>query len=421
MSETYDLKRSIPNKMLNSDGSVTDLMGNAVVSTSPVWDSKKALPNKFLNPDGTYSTLQDIIGGGASLDLFIVVEELPDTGEENKVYLVPKENGEGFIEWIYVNEQWDTIGELEATVPSCNLGLISDYDSNNPLDLNTLLPGVYYLNTVYSTGTLFLKATYNNTTYTASWQFNEGYTNHVITITVNTTIPETVAESINFGNISYLAVQEGAISTRVYTKMTDIQLGTDAISASGGTVYNIQPVTLNRAQTITGVKTFNALPQSSVVPSANDDLVNKKYVDDSIVQQVFYFNSSSDAVNIENWEKVRQAQLVSDVLVYSSRGMVCVSKNTLTSGVNNLTFATQYERIRKNGYTELYGKEQLCKVTITNDVVTNVKYNAATSTDVNVIETDYNYSSPSTPQYPGSPATKQYVDNMILSTLGGEY
>lgn len=38
-------------------------------------------------------------------------------------------------------------------------------------------------------------------------------------------------------------------------------------------------VTLADAQTITGVKTFNALPQSSVEPAADTDLVNKKYVD----------------------------------------------------------------------------------------------------------------------------------------------
>lgn len=38
-------------------------------------------------------------------------------------------------------------------------------------------------------------------------------------------------------------------------------------------------VTLADAQTITGVKTFSALPQSSVEPATDTDLVNKKYVD----------------------------------------------------------------------------------------------------------------------------------------------
>ena len=39
---------------------------------------------------------------------------------------------------------------------------------------------------------------------------------------------------------------------------------------------------LNSPQTVTGVKTFTALPESSVTPTTNTQLVNKKYVDDSI-------------------------------------------------------------------------------------------------------------------------------------------
>ena len=39
-------------------------------------------------------------------------------------------------------------------------------------------------------------------------------------------------------------------------------------------------VDLSSAQTITGVKTFSSLPESSVVPTTNNQLVNKKYVDD---------------------------------------------------------------------------------------------------------------------------------------------
>jgi hypothetical protein len=41
-------------------------------------------------------------------------------------------------------------------------------------------------------------------------------------------------------------------------------------------------MTLSTAQTATGLKTFSVLPQSSVVPLANNDLVNKLYVDGSV-------------------------------------------------------------------------------------------------------------------------------------------
>jgi hypothetical protein len=110
----YDSKKALLNKLVQGDGTVTDLNGNPVTTTDPAYDSKPAIPNKFLNPDGTYSTLQDLIGGSVDTDLFIVVEELPDRGERNKIYLVPKEGESGFVEWIFVDGQWDTIGELDV-------------------------------------------------------------------------------------------------------------------------------------------------------------------------------------------------------------------------------------------------------------------------------------------------------------------
>ena len=45
-------------------------------------------------------------------------------------------------------------------------------------------------------------------------------------------------------------------------------------------------LTTAQNQTITGVKTFNSLPVSSVVPSTDTQLVNKKYVDDSIASAI---------------------------------------------------------------------------------------------------------------------------------------
>ena len=48
---------------------------------------------------------------------------------------------------------------------------------------------------------------------------------------------------------------------------------------TGGSADTSNLVTLNSAQTISGVKTFSALPQSSVTPSINNDLVNKSYAD----------------------------------------------------------------------------------------------------------------------------------------------
>lgn len=61
----YDLSKAIPNKVLQEDGSITDLSGNPVVSSSDAYRLAKAIPNKVLMPDGSYAKLTEIIGGGS--------------------------------------------------------------------------------------------------------------------------------------------------------------------------------------------------------------------------------------------------------------------------------------------------------------------------------------------------------------------
>ena len=45
-------------------------------------------------------------------------------------------------------------------------------------------------------------------------------------------------------------------------------------------------MTLDDNQTIIAKKTFNKLPETSVVPTTNNQMVNKKYVDDSIASAI---------------------------------------------------------------------------------------------------------------------------------------
>lgn len=113
--DAYENKRALPNKMLNEDGSITDLLGNPVVPMNEAYKKRPALPNKWLNADGTYSTLQEILGGAIDTDIFIVVEELPQTGEENKIYLVPDGEG-GFDEYHYIDGKWDPVGAIDMGV-----------------------------------------------------------------------------------------------------------------------------------------------------------------------------------------------------------------------------------------------------------------------------------------------------------------
>lgn len=117
MATNYDLKKAIPNKLLNPDGSLTDWSGNPVENVVEEYRLRPALPNKFLNPDGSYSTLQDVLPH-VDTELFIIVEELPEEGIPNKIYLVPAKDGQ-FDEYFWnTNNQWDKIGTID------NIGLV---------------------------------------------------------------------------------------------------------------------------------------------------------------------------------------------------------------------------------------------------------------------------------------------------------
>lgn len=46
-----------------------------------------------------------------STDIFILVDALPDTGVDNKIYLVPGENGV-FSEYYWTGSSWDKLGDM---------------------------------------------------------------------------------------------------------------------------------------------------------------------------------------------------------------------------------------------------------------------------------------------------------------------
>lgn len=107
-----DSKKGLPNKLLQSDGTVTDMAGNVVINPDETWDSKPALPNKWLNPDGTYSTLNEIIASMVDTSIYVIVDELPAEGDPQKIYLVPDGSG-NFVEYHWIEDKWDPVGMLE--------------------------------------------------------------------------------------------------------------------------------------------------------------------------------------------------------------------------------------------------------------------------------------------------------------------
>lgn len=110
MDVTYELSKSLPNKWLNPDGSITDGQGNIITPANEagviVYNNSKSIVNKFVDIDGETKTYEQI-----SMDLFEPVDTLPETGEKNKIYLVPVGDGT-FNEYYWTGEKWEILGNV---------------------------------------------------------------------------------------------------------------------------------------------------------------------------------------------------------------------------------------------------------------------------------------------------------------------
>ena len=122
--DAYDLKSSLPNKILQDNGMVTDISGKQVLSSTETYNNAPSLPNKFLNPDGTYSTLNEIIASMVDTSIYVMVDKLPSDGNIQKIYLVPDKKG-GFVEYHWTGDKWDPIGMVEFN--------LSDYSTTQEM------------------------------------------------------------------------------------------------------------------------------------------------------------------------------------------------------------------------------------------------------------------------------------------------
>ena len=111
----FNSKQALPNKLLHADGTITTIEGNSTAGAVDAYTGKSALPNKFLNPDGSYSTLEEIINNAVDTSIYVIVDELPEEGNPQKIYLVPDGSG-NFNEYRWTGTKWDPIGMLEFNI-----------------------------------------------------------------------------------------------------------------------------------------------------------------------------------------------------------------------------------------------------------------------------------------------------------------
>lgn len=167
---------------------------------------------------------------------------------------------------------------------------------------------------------------------------------------------------------------------------------------------------------------------------ATEDYVNNELepvkTDICLIQNtvggIFYWDgksSSDNPDNIQLWNNILTKHLEQDVLIYTTilsnytdTGVITLSKGKLnlsTDGNKTLDIGfVGTKQFRNMSNTDISTKACRITLTITNGKVTNINsLNSISNGLGQYLETNYNYSTPYTPKYGGSPATKKYVDD----------
>lgn len=290
-----DSKKGLPNKLLQADGTTTDMLGNVVVNPDTAWDSKPALPNKWLNPDGTYSTLNEIIAGMVDTSIYVIVDELPSEGNPQKIYLVPDGKG-GFVEYHWTGSKWDPIGTIDIDLSNYSttqemmnaieaagiltLNSAKTYTdeqiagiSANPQvfywDGNTQQAGLDFWNNIYQLQKtqpclVYTRYTQNSKSITQHWLYN----NNMPTSASETTVSYSVYTPSGMQMIDNSYSQISRYTCQLYFTITNDQVTAISMNTQSPSSINYIDAT--------------GYYPTAFMPSSPSSPTTKKYVDDKI-------------------------------------------------------------------------------------------------------------------------------------------
>ena len=435
------------------------------------------------------------------------VDELPTADIKDYIlYLVPSDKpGEDNLcyEYLYINNAWEMVGTTSVdlsnyytksetdnklnekqntltageniTIDENNvisggktnyLGYIEDYTPDNRLDITDLEKGTYSLGIKdrIESQTLYLKVSHNGQEQIldTKLQIEATVVSNMIYFDVRNPIKHMSGydEVIRIG-LLYLNNNTGEIVNTKYGISYDSTNGKLSNSAR----YNeeISAVTTDTTQVISGKKTFNVLPESSVEPTNVNQFVNKKYVDDSLknvkpddVTSIYHLKLSASKSILEPNQTIditaeNELQELSNIITkaFSKKGFSLYISTTVTSSyyrdpaifhINHVDLSSHPTRITGDGqkiyrnishsYMTYLSSAIVINGTWDGDVFTasNASINGASSitqlpTTTNVLTIDNTSSFTPTKDY--HPATKKYVDASISSAitdaLGGSY
>lgn len=314
------------------------------------------LTNYYIKTDTyTKQEVNDLIGQIQSASI-LVVEALPEVGKTNVIYFVPKEGvpGDIYNEYVYVNSLWEFIGNTQTDLAgyaketwvnqqisdfltqsqieelvqnmienkqdtlisgeniktingksilgegdmeiqtSAFIGATSDYSTEKRLNLNNIPIGKYMIMARYRNvdDNLFLEATYNGVHSTLDilkiYPIRGTYINCIM-------LNDLANDNLKGKDIAIFNYLQTGTTGNYVVIIKTISIGdNNELVETSVTNTLLTMVTTNTEQNITAKKTFTTLPESSVVPKTDNQLTNKKYVDDS------NFNKQEILVSGEN-------------------------------------------------------------------------------------------------------------------------
>lgn len=119
--------------------------------------------------------------------------------------------------------------------------------------------------------------------------------------------------------------------------------------------------------------------------------------------KTFYLSSTTDLTTAQavlDWYLAGK----NPIIIYSNRAFHVRSKSTTVLSLASLTLPSSW-----NSYNSIYN--QTINIVYSNNTVTSINYDNTNIDASTFLSTSTNYSTPYTPQYDGSPATKKYVDD----------
>ena len=200
----------------------------------------------------------------------------------------------------------------DALISGTNIKTINNESILGSGDISILYDApIYYIDTNSSSNPFYFcgkkKGLYffNRFIFSVYYTFDE--TTHVISeplglahyIVVLNDIPEDVAD----GTVLAYYVKYSGVNDRYTDYPVTVARQNPGLYNTGLNITSYSArsyVSLDTAQTISSKKTFSTLPESSIVPTTNNQLVNKKYVDDSLVSKQDILVSGSNVKTINN-------------------------------------------------------------------------------------------------------------------------